>query len=388
MNPPAEPQLAALRLPPGRAWEAAAQRIWASGDAVLPLSPAEPAAATDAILRATRPSLLIDDTGTRDLAGGIRVAPGTAAVLATSGSTGAPKAAVLSWRALRASAAACLYRLDVRSDDRWLCCLPLHHVAGLQVLVRSDLMGVAPVVHDAFSVDAVAAEREVTLVSLVPTMLRRLLDAGADLRHLRRILLGGASPGAALLADARRAGLDVMTTYGMTETAGGCVYDGRALDGVDVRLEEDGHISLRGAVLFDGYRLQDDLTAAVLSDGWFRTEDLGRWSGDGRLEVLGRSDDVIITGGEKVAAGWLAALLESHPAVAEAAVTGRPDPDWGQRVVAFVVATATPPTLADLRDFVRSQAPAHTAPAELVVVDDLPRLASGKVDRRALPGLH
>lgn len=388
MNPPAEPSLVALRLPPGPAWVGAAKGVWAQGDALLPLAPADPPAIVEAALDALRPAALIDGTGTTALAGGMPVAPGTALVLATSGSTGTPKGAVLSHRALRASAASSLARLGVGDDDRWLCCLPLHHVAGLQVIVRSQLMGSDPVIHDAFSVEAVAAERDVTVVSLVPTMLRRLLDAGADLRHLRRILLGGAAPGAALLTEARDAGLDVVTTYGMTETGGGCVYDGHPLDGVKVRLEDDGRICLRGPVLFDGYRLRDDLTTDVLREGWLRTEDLGQWAPDGRLEVLGRADDVIVTGGEKVHAEWLAHLLEGHPAVAEAAVLPRPDPRWGQRVVAFVVAADSAPALDDLRAFVRDRAPAHAAPAELVIVERLPRLATGKIDRIALSRLR
>ena len=384
MNAAAEPSLVALRLRPGPAWVDALDRIWGEGNAVLPLPPAEPAAALRTALEALRPSRLVDESGTLALPGGVSVPPGTAAVLATSGSTGTPKGVVLSTAALEASARASVARLDAGDADRWLCCLPLHHVAGLQVLLRSRVTGGAPVIHDGFSDDAVAAQRDVTLVALVPTMLRRLLDAGADLRHLRRVLLGGAAAGPQLLSDARDAGLDVVTTYGMTETSGGCVYDGRPLDGVEVRLEEDGRINLAGPTLFDGYRLRDDLTAEALRGGWLRTADVGRWSRDGLLEVLGRSDDIIVTGGENVAAGWVAELLERHPAVAEAAVVPRPDPEWGQRVVAFVVARGRAPSLDELRAFVRAFAAGTAAPRELVVVDDLPRLASGKVDREAL----
>ena len=222
------------------------------------------------------------------------------------------------------------------------------------------------------------------MISVVPTMLRRLLDANVDLGHLRCVLLGGAAPGRQLLDDAAAAGLHVVTTYGMTETCGGCVYDGVPLDGVSVDLEEDQHVRIRGPVLFSGYRLDDTTTAEVLRDGWLSTSDLGRW-GDGRLEILGRADDVIITGGEKVPGEWLAGLLEQHPGVSEAAVAARPDDEWGQRVVAFIVAGAGgAPSLEELRTFVGQRAPAYAAPRELVVVADLPRLASGKVDRLAL----
>ncbi len=387
MNAAAEPLLVALRLPPGPSWWAAVNRIWHDGNAVLPL-PVESSVDAENAIASLRPSLLLDERGVQLLEHGVPVAAGTAAVLATSGSTGVPKGAVLSSNALLASARASVQRLDVDATDRWLCCLPLHHVAGLQVLLRSRLTGSEPVILERFSVDAVAAERSVTLVALVPTMLRRLLDAGVDLRHLRRVLLGGAAPRAQLLDDARAAGLKVVTTYGMTETSGGCVYDDVPLDGVEVQLDADGRISLRGPVLFDGYRLRDDLTAAVVRDGWLRTEDLGRWIDGGRLEVLGRLDDVIVTGGENVAAGWVAELLERHPLVAEAAVAPRPDPEWGQRIVAFVVPRAAPPTLEELRALVREHAPAHAAPRELVVVTDLPRLATGKVDRQALRDLR
>lgn len=388
MNAAAEPQLVALGLPPGPAWMAAAGEIWAQGNAILPLAPADPAAVAAATLSALRPSVLVDEQGTHDLPDGMPVAAGTAVVLATSGSTGTPKGVVLSTEALNTAARLSVQRLGVAETDRWLCCLPLNHVAGLLVLLRSAVTGVAPVIHDGFSVEAVAAEREVTLVSLVPTMLRRLLNTGIDLRFIRRVVLGGAAPGSQLLADARGAGLDVVTTYGMTETAGGCVYDGVPLDGVGVRLDGDGRISVAGPTLFDGYRLREDLTAASLDGGWFRTDDLGRWGADGRLEVLGRSDDVIITGGENVHAGAVADLLQRHPSVAEAAVAGRPDPEWGARVVAFVVPRGAEPTLEELRNFVREHAPAPAAPRDLVILADLPRLPSGKVDRAALHDLR
>ena len=388
MNAAAEPLLVALRLPPGPEWVATAAAIWAEGNAVLPLALTEPAAVTQRALAALRPSLLVDDHGTHTLSDGVPVAAGTSVVLATSGSTGTPKGVVLSDAALRTAARLSVARLGATADDRWLSCLPLNHVAGLLVLLRAEVTGAAPVIHDGFSVEAVAAERGVTMVALVPTMLRRLLDAGADLRHLRRVVLGGAAPGTQLLDDARRAGVDVVTTYGMTETAGGCVYDGEPLDGVSVRIDDDGRIWLATPTLFDGYRLRDDLTLAKLRDGWLRTDDVGRWTDDGRLEIVGRADDVIITGGENVAAAWVADILQRHPAVAEAAVVGRPDPEWGQRIVAFVVPRGRAPTVDELRGFAREHAPVHAAPREVVIVDDLPRLSSGKVDRQALLDLR
>lgn len=375
--------LVAVRLPAGPAWLQTANDLWDRGAAVLPLPHAGPPPAIAALLETLRPSTLIDEEGMHALDGGEPVPEGTAAVITTSGSTGAPKGVVLSHAALEASAGASLRRLGATSDDRWLCCLPLHHVAGVQVLVRSRLLGVEPVVHARFDLDAVAAQRDVSMVALVPTMLRRLLDAGTDLSHLRCVLLGGGAPGP-VLDDAQLAGVAVTTTYGMTETAGGCVYDGVPLDGAKVIVASDGRIVLRGPMVADGYHRRPDLTAEAFRDGWFCTQDLGRRTPDGRLEVVGRADDIIVTGGENVPAAWVVELLEGHPAVAEAAVIGREDPRWGQRIVAYVVAQGVPPTLPELRAFVAQRTSRHVAPRELVLVETIPRLSSGKVDRLAL----
>ncbi|MDQ3538592.1 MAG: AMP-binding protein [Actinomycetota bacterium] len=378
------PRLIAVQLPPGASQAAAITAVWDAGDAVLPLDPQLSEQSRDAVLAALRPEHLLDDRGLRDLPAPARTEAGVAAVILTSGSTGAPKAVELTSAALDASAAASLARIDAVPDDRWLCCLPLHHIAGLQVLVRARRARSAAVVHPGFDVAAVAAEPAVTMVSLVPTMLQRLLDAGADVSRFRRVLLGGAAPAPDLLARARRAGARIVVTYGMTETGGGCVYDGRPLDGVEVAVDADGRIRLRGPVLFRGYRGEPAATNQALRDGWLGTADLGRLTADGGLQVLGRADDVIITGGENVRAGEIAAALAEHPAIDEAAVVGRPDPEWGQRVVAFVVAPGVAPALDEVRTFVRARLSGAHAPRELVVVDRLPRLASGKVDRLAL----
>ncbi|MPZ72416.1 MAG: AMP-binding protein [Nitriliruptorales bacterium] len=385
MNSAAEPSLVALRLPAGPEWLAAADAAWEAGDAILPLPVDAPDAIVAEAVREFRPAAVVDLTGRTTFPGGIPAPAGTAVVVTTSGSTDVPKGVMLSHHALNASARASLSRLGAQPSDRWLNCLPLEHVAGLQVVIRSRLLGSIPVIHERFSVEAVAAERDVDYVSLVPTMLRRLLDRGADLRHLRCVLLGGAAPGPRLLDDAANAGVRVVTTYGMTETCGGCVYDGVPLDGVDVAVD-GGRIRIAGDVLFTGYRLRDDLAAGVLENGWLQTNDLGRLV-DGRLEVLGRSDDVIVTGGRNVSADAVARLLEHHPDIAEAAVTGREDREWGQRVVAFVVAVDRQPTLEQLRRFLSGHAPAYAAPRELVLVDALPRLPNGKIDRRALQRL-
>lgn len=372
------PALVALRLPQGPAFARALDELWDRGDAVLPLAADLPEPAVERLLATLQPAALLDGTGERALPGGRPVEPGTALVVATSGSTGAPKGVELSHAALLASATASLDRLGAtRGEDRWLCCLPLTHVAGIAVLVRSRLLGTPALVHAGFDPAAVA-EADATMVSLVPTMLGRLLDAGADLRRFRTILLGGAAPPAGMLERARAAGARVVTSYGMTETCGGCVYDGIPLDGVAVTLVTGGTIAVRGPVLLSGYR--DGHRAALRSDGWFVTADRGRWTPDGRLEVLGRVDDVIVTGGHNVAAGVLATLLCEHPLVADAAVTGRSDAEWGERVVATVVPAdpARPPELAQLRAFVAERAAAYAAPRELHVVDELARSALGK----------
>ncbi|HMC68850.1 MAG TPA: AMP-binding protein, partial [Mycobacteriales bacterium] len=291
-------------MPPGDEFITALDEAWRSGAAVLPLDPAAPAAARDRVLAAMRPDDGVDE--------------GVGLVIATSGSTGEPKGAELSHEALAASARATMARIDVADGDRWLACLPWHHIGGLQVLLRARMFDLPIVVHDRFDVERVRGESDVSLVSLVPTQLLRLLDAGVDLTRFRAILLGGAMASTSLLARAAAAGARVVTTYGMSETCGGCVYDGRPLDGVDVAIDSDGRIRLRGPVLMRGYRLAPELTGQVLRDGWLTTSDVGSVDADGRLTVHGRADDVVVTGGENVLATEVADVLAGHPAVAEA----------------------------------------------------------------------
>jgi O-succinylbenzoic acid--CoA ligase len=309
------------------------------------------------------------------------VRPEVAVVIATSGSTGQPKAAELSAGALLASARASLSRIGARGGERWLCCLPASHVAGIGVLVRSLISGTAPVVSGRLTAGTISAAG-CAYVSLVPTQLRRLLEAGADLSALRAILLGGAAIPGGLLAAARTAGVRVVTTYGMSETCGGCVYDGLPLDGVSAEVGADGRIRIAGPVLFSGYRLRPDLSASARDGRWFITSDLGSVSASGRLLIRGRADDMIITGGENVVADEVAAVVGTCPGVREAVVVGRPDQDWGQLVTAMVVPAdpAAPPTLAAIRSHARAKLPAHAAPRALVLLARLPLLPSGKPD--------
>jgi O-succinylbenzoic acid--CoA ligase len=296
-------------------------------------------------------------------------------VVETSGSTGRPKRVVLSRRAVLASVAATERRLG--GSGRWALALPPSYVAGVQVIVRSLVAGHAPVL-DGWG--------DAAYTSLVPTQLHRMLDAADDtdaLRAMRAVLLGGGPVDPALRSRAEQAGIRVVATYGSAETSGGCVYDGYALDGVAVAIGEGGRIRIGGPTLFEEYAGDPALTAEVLVDGWFLTSDAGRLDDDGRLHVLGRLDDVVVSGGVNVPAPAVAARLREHPAVRAAEVIGVPDDEWGQRVVAFVVGDLP---LEDARDWVAEVHPRSWAPREVVVLDALPMLANGKVDRMALRG--
>jgi O-succinylbenzoic acid--CoA ligase len=357
-----------------------------TGPAILPLDAGLPAARLAELTEALGPDAVEDARGvTRARSGPDRgVAEGTAVVIGTSGSTGAPKGVELSAAALRHSAQASLERVGARPGERWLCCLPVTHVAGLQVLVRSLVSGTEPVLagHADGATLAAAAASGCAHVSLVPTQLQRLLESGANkstpLAGFSSVLLGGAAAPAGLLAAARAAGVPVVTTYGMTETCGGCVYDGVPLDGVRVKIGDDERIWIGGPVLFSGYRGADHIPA----DGWFRTGDLGRLDDSGRLTIRGRADDVINTGGHKVVPGEVAAALESCPGVRDVAVVGQPDAEWGERVVAVVAPSdpADPPGLELLRLHVRERLPRYAAPSRVVMVDAVPMLPSGKHD--------
>ncbi len=300
-------------------------------------------------------------------------------VIETSGSTGSPKRVVLSRAAMRASADATQARLG--GPGQWVLNLPPTFVAGVQVLFRSVRAGTGPVL----STDPGAAREQLTAdrtyVSLVPTQLGRALRDGTAgaLCSYTAVLVGGGplDPGDRREAEGR--GIRVVQTYGMSETCGGCVYDGVPLDGVEVRIDA-GQVLLRGPVLFDGYAGDPGRTAKALRDGWFHTDDLGEVV-DGRLWITGRADDVVITGGVKVPAGTVASRLAGHPGIAEAAVVGTPDPEWGERLVAFVVPTGKVPAPTELRRLFPEQG---WAPKQYVALGALPLLANGKPDRVAL----
>ena len=299
----------------------------------------------------------------------------------TSGSSGTPKDVVLSRAAIVASAQSSLDRLG--GPGEWLLDLPVTGIAGVQVLVRSILAGTEPVAaadHASLEAALAALTGPRRYASLVPTQLYRLAAADrlSQLGGLDAVLLGGAALDPKLLAAARAAGVNVVRTYGMTETCGGCIYDGVPLDGVEVRIEDDGQIWLAGPMLFDGY-------AGQPRDGeWFATADRGRLLDDGSLQVLGRMDETVVSGGLNVPLPVVEQAVRSLDWVQDAAVVGVDDPEWGTRVVAVVVASM-PANLAVLRDELESGGLARTwAPRQLVIVEDLPLLPAGKVDREQL----
>lgn len=320
------------------------------------------------------------------------IADDVAVVISTSGTTGKPKGAMLTGQALTASGTATAIRLG--GPGQWLLALPPHHIAGMQVLLRSIQAGSDPVVLDVstgFSVpDFVRAVAEMTgsrrYISLVATQLVKALgdaEASEALASFDAVLLGGGPLPATVAIRAAQARVPVVRTYGMSETCGGCVYDGVALDGVEVRIGPEGRISLGGATVAAGYRNIPE-HKAFAEHGWFHTDDFGELD-EGRLRVLGRLDEAISTGGLTVVPQVVEAALGAHPLVAECAVFGVPDDRLGQRVAAAVVPSAAgAPTLEDLREHVTAALDGTAAPRELHLLDELPRRGIGKLDRRAL----
>lgn len=308
-------------------------------------------------------------------------------VIRTSGSSGQPKDVILSHEAVLASAAATHQRLG--GAGQWLLALPATGVAGLQVLVRSIIAGEIPLDaadHETL-VDAIAAMTGPRQYgSLVPTQLHRLAASGdlPILASLDALLIGGASVSPGLLTQAHEAGINVVRTYGMSETCGGCVYDGVPLDGTRIRIGDDRQIHLAGPMLFDGYSDVTE-TEGVLRDGWFATSDLGELNPDGTLRVLGRADDVVISGGVNISLPAVTEALRGTNGVRDAFAVAVDDAEWGQRVVGCLVGDVP---LETIRDAVEAAGlPRTWAPRQVVILDELPLLPGGKVDRLGLQGL-
>ncbi len=357
----------------------ALEALWAAGDAAVVTPPSGPGSALPAPVQ----NLL----GRGPKYPSAALPAGTALVVPTSGSTGTPRAVVLSHAALAASTAASLAALDCAPGERWTLALPVRHVAGLQVLARARALGTTPYVvpdpGDPAALAAAAAHAE--HIAIVPTQLVRCLDAGVDLTGFRSVLVGGGPLDPDRAEQARAAGVRLVQSYGMTETCGGCVYDGRPLSGVEVDVVE-GRIRLQGPMLATGYLDPSPADAArFTADGWFITDDLGRLSTDADgatlLEVIGRGDDVINTGGVKVAPAAVEAALRTLASVRDVVVLASPDPEWGERIRAVIVPTdpSAPPTLEELRATVTGHLPSSHAPRELVLVDTIARDGLGKL---------
>ncbi len=349
---------------PGDVPAAVARVLDGSGEVVVPL-PAD-AAERRVVLAALRPEL---DEPT----------PDAAFVVATSGSTGRPKGVVLTRSGVLASAVATHERLG--GPGRWTCVLPVSYVAGLMVLARSHVAGLpARVVRDGVIPGSVEAR---SYVSLVPTQLHRALsepESAAALASYDAVLVGGAALAPELRERAAAAGIRVVATYGATETCGGVVYDGMPLSGVRITLGVDDRILIDGPSVFAGYRLDPAATAAVLTGRTFATADRGRWDGD-RLTVLGRVDDVVISGGVNVDLAELQRLVDGRYGVERVVVFAVADEHWGQQVVAVTTDAAV---VARLRDDLVGQVARAAVPKQVRHLDSVPRLASGKIDRRAL----
>ncbi len=377
--------LIALLMPGGPAFVEHVQRAWEHGDAVLPLDPSTPTAHLDQVIASLAPTRIVEaDGGVRSLHGGLPVEDGDALVIATSGTTGVAKGVVHTRKSVEAAAYMTAVGARTTVDTYWLACLPVSHVGGFSVISRALATGARLEVHpgaDALAIDG-AVDRGATHVSLVPTLLGRI-----DPSPWHTILLGGS----AIPVDRPT---NTIATYGMTETMGGVVYDGLALPGVETRIVDDdgtevergvsGMIELRSPTLLRAYR---DGRDPLDGDGWYRTGDLGRVDPASTvLRVEGRADDLIISGGVKVWPGPVEDILRSDRRVREVAVAGVADPEWGHRVVAFVVPEDRddPPGLDELKERVRDRLPRAAAPKQLVLVDSLPRTGLGKIRRSLL----
>lgn len=366
-----------LDLAAGPTFVDALQQVWEAGDAAFPLDQRLPPAEAERVVAIARPTAVISsDLERRRLDDGESVADGDALVVATSGTTGDPKAVIHTHRSVTASAVATSEGLGADpATDCWLACLPPAHIGGLAVITRALITATPLVVHERFDPAATdrAAADGATLVSLVTRALNQV-----DVDRFRKVLIGGAAPPPDLPDH-------VIATYGMTETGSGCVYRGYPLDGVELRAGASGEIEIKADLLLRAYRTSDGEVLPFTADGWFPTGDLGRIDDDGRLWIDGRAGDMLITGGENVWPHRVERVLEDHPAIAEAAVIGRPDPDWGHRVVAHLVLSGDrSPSLDELREHVRTELPVWNAPKEIVIVDALPKTALGKIRKSDL----
>ena len=383
-------ELVAYALPPGFHWLEILAAHAHSGASFMPIDVRIAPREQRRLIEKARPAVVVRPDDETVLADAVPTDPDKAwAVVPTSGTSGEPRLAELSLASIGSARAASLDALDASAHDAWVSCLSPAHMGGLLVLLRGVLTGSPVTILDRFEPGTLLAEaREGSHVSLVPTMLERLVRGGAGLSKLGVLLIGGGALDPGLRDAAEALGGRLVEAYGSTETCGGVVYDGIPFIGTALRIGADGGIELQGPTLMDGYRADPAATAdAFTADGWLRTGDVGSLADDGRLDVRGRIDDAIRSGAETVWPQEVEAVLSRHPGVADVAVAGRPDPEWGQHVVAWVVPhnPMDPPTLEELREHCREDLARFKAPRELRVVATLPRTASGKIRRVALP---
>jgi o-succinylbenzoate---CoA ligase len=383
----ASDELVVIDHPPGPAWVGLAEALWRDEVPFLPIDHRITGRERRAILDRARPQFVRDVRGETLLGDAEPVTPGVAVVIATSGAGGAPKLVELHRVAVVVALTRSAKRLGATPGAPWVCPLPPSHIGGLLVLLRAAVLGSPVVAHERFDPERVVYDGEgAAFVSVVPSMVRRLVEADLGLHGLT-LLVGGGPIDPATAGAARSRGARLVTTYGLTETCGGFAYDGEPLDGMRARLDPDDGIEVAGSTLMEGYRLDPAATgAAFTTDGWLRTGDLGAIDDDGRVSVLGRADDLIRTGAEKVWPEEVEGILAGHPKVADFAVAGRPDPEWGERVEAYVVpaSLADPPTLDELRSFGADHLAGFKLPRELHLIGEMPRTRSGKVRRREL----
>ena len=388
---PGSADLVAYDLPAGEHWLRILRAHAGSGTPFLPVDHRLPGAEKRRLVDRARPALVVDEAG-ETVYGGAEPADRERswAVVATSGTAGQPKLVELPRPALQTAVNVSLAALGLEPGARWMACLSPAHVGGLLVYVRGVLGDAAVIVEGRFDPDRLPRAEPGTNVALVPTMLHGLTRTERDLSHLGVLLVGGAPVQPAIRDAAERLGARVVSTYGLTETCGGIAYDGVVLPGTEVRIA-DGAIQVRGPTVMEGYRGDPGATAAAFTvDGWLRTRDAGRIEHDGRLSVLGRLDERIRTGAETVWPEEVEAVLRSDPRVAAVAVAGVADPEWEQRVGAWVVPAdrKDPPRLEELRNRCREAGLApFKIPRELTLIDRLPRTPGGKLRRSALaPG--
>jgi o-succinylbenzoate---CoA ligase len=380
-------ELVVIDLPPGPEWVGLVTRLWLDEIPFLPLDHRLTEGERRTIVDRARPHFVRDAGGETLLAGAAPVTPGVAIVMPTSGTAGEPKLVELHRVAVVVAVSRSAKRLGASPEAPWVCPLTPAHIGGLLVLLREAILGAPVTMHERFDPQRLVRDGEgAAFVSVVPGMVRRLVASDLALDGLT-LLVGGDAIEADAAGAARARGARLVTTYGLTETCGGFTYDGVPLDGMQVRLDAEGTIEVSGTMVMEDYRLDPAATgAAFTTDGWLRTGDLGELEDDGRLAVHGRADNVIRTGAEKVWPEEVERVLAGHPKVADVAVAGRPDPEWGSRVSAFVVPRVLddPPSLDELRVLGAEHLARFKLPRELSLVAEIPRTGTGKVRRHSL----